>query len=517
MKLPFQDADPAHRDFQYVEDLSTAYWYSEVLFGSLELKLFESLEQGCSGLDELAAASCCSGNELFRLLEALERLELVHHDGGMWFNSQVARLYLVPGSPSYMGDFLLYRRHIQPRWTDLVQMVSGKKSNNVEPASHDDDYEVRTFHYVRAMDQLAKQKAEEIASLLSVEDWEAPILDVGGGAGALSRALIRRRESGYATLFELPEVIGAANLLYSGNDAWQRIRMLAGDFRAYEFEPEARFGLVLLSNFLHAYGPAEARELLRKSLTLLAADGLMLIHDYFPDRLGRSPEKGPLYDLNMMLNTFDGECHEARHIVAWLRDDGMARIKVRDLVTDSSIILARREEVDDGEKKDLEDWVYVARNEGFHRGVLIPAERIVTASWVRMKCECGCSMYGKNLQCPPRGMDHLGTKQMLRSYNWAILLEGAPPGRDFHKKLLRMEKRAFLAGFHKAFAMGAGPCPVCENCPEEGPCRHPDQSRPSMEGSGIDVYSTASDAGIYLRPLTDKNQYVKYIGLLLLG
>jgi hypothetical protein len=37
-----------------------------------------------------------------------------------------------------------------------------------------------------------------------------------------------------------------------------------------------------------------------------------------------------------------------------------------------------------------------------------------------------------------------------------------------------------------------------------------------MEGSGIDVYTTARKAGIRLEPVTDKDQYVKYIGLVLL-
>lgn len=516
MKLPFQDPDPAHRDFQYLEDLSTAYWYSEVLFAALELHLFELLDQGLSRLDELAARSGCDEHQLLRLLEALERLELVHREGGVWLNSQIARLYLVPGSPAYMGHFFLYRRHMQPRWIELAQRASGKKSNADQPASRDDDYEIRTFRYVRALDQLAKQKASEIAALLSMEGWEPPILDVGGGAGTLSRALMGTRKHGHATLLELPEVIAAAQLLYSDKTAWERIRIVAGDFRTHGFEAGARFGLVVLSNFLHAYGAEEAHRLLRKSLTLLATDGLVLIHDYFPDRLGRSPGKGPLYDLNMMLNTYDGACHRANDVMGWLRDEGMVRVQVRDLATDSSIILAGRARAEDGEKTDLEEWTYLARTEGFRRGVLVPVENIVTASWARIKCACGCSMYGHNLQCPPRGMDSVATKEMLESYSWAVLLEGAPPGRDFHRKLLRMEKRAFLAGFHKAFVLGAGPCPVCEKCPEDGLCRYPEQARPSMEGSGIDVYTTAAGAGIHLKPVTDKSQYVKYIGLLLL-
>jgi predicted metal-binding protein len=516
MKLPFQDADPAHEDFQYLEDLSTAYWYSEVLFAGLELKLFDLLEHGCSGLEELATASCSGKLELLRLLEALERLELIHREAEVWFNSQVARLYLVPGSPSYMGDFFLYRRRLQPTWMDLASRVSGKRNDAVQPASHDDDYEIRTFRYVRALDQLAKEKAGHIATILSMEEWEPPILDVGGGAGTMSRALIHTKENGYATLFDLPEVIAAARLLYADKGAWKRIQMVEGDFRGHEFGAGTRFGLVVLSNFLHAYGSAEAQSLLRKSLSLLSSNGLVLIHDYFPDRLGRSPGKGALYDLNMMLNTYDGECHRADQVVGWLRDEGMGRVQVKDLATDSSIILAGRQQTAGAERADLAEWEHVARQVGFRRGVLVPVERIATASWVRMKCKCGCPLYGKNLQCPPAGMDSRATREMLESYSSAIVLEGSPPSRDFHRKLLQIERRAFLAGFHKAFVLGAGPCPVCESCPEDGRCRNSGQARPSMEGSGIDVYSTARAAGIRLKPVPDQGRYVKYIGLLLL-
>ena len=29
-RLALQESDPAHDDFQYPEDLATAYWYSEI-------------------------------------------------------------------------------------------------------------------------------------------------------------------------------------------------------------------------------------------------------------------------------------------------------------------------------------------------------------------------------------------------------------------------------------------------------------------------------------------------------
>ena len=63
---------------------------------------------------------------------------------------------------------------------------------------------------------------------------------------------------------------------------------------------------------------------------------------------------------------------------------------------------------------------------------------------------------------------------------------------------------------------GAGPCPVCAECPEDGNCRHPEQARPAMEASGIDVYQTVKNAGLRLEPVTERDGYVKYFGLLLL-
>ena len=113
-------------------------------------------------------------------------------------------------------------------------------------------------------------------------------------------------------------------------------------------------------------------------------------------------------------------------------------------------------------------------------------------------------------------MDWVLTEKILGSYSFGVILEGMPPGRAFYQKLLALEKKAFLKGFYKALAFGAGHCPICDKCPGEGTCRHPEKARPSMEGSGIDVYGTAKNAGINLHPVKDSRQYVKYIGLLLL-
>ncbi len=515
-KLAFLDADPAHTDFQYIEDLATAYWYSEVLFAGLELQLFKYIEQGCSEIDKLASRACCNELELRRLLKVMVRMDLIHEDNGFIFNSQIARKFLVPGNPEYMGDFFLYRKYMKSGWDTLVSRVSKKEFKNSGQISEDDDYEERNFHYVRSTDALVRQKADEIAGILSKETWQSPILDVGCGAGALSRAIISKRPDAIATLFDLPEVIRAAKRLYPDEKEWKNIDIAEGDFRSFEFEKRKKFGLIILSNFLHAYGADDSQVLLQKAISLLESDGLLLIHDYFPDRKGRSPQKGALYDLAMMLNTYDGSCQDSKTISTWLKDGGMVWVQIRELSTDSSIILASGKEGAQKENTDIGKWIDTAIDIGFKDARYLPVDKIVTASWVRAKCENGCAGFGKNLQCPPNGMTHHETKEMLQSYNHAIILENMPPGKHFHSLLLRLEKEAFLAGHPKAFVLGAGPCPVCDECSEDGKCRFPEKARPSMEGSGIDVYATSANAGINLKPVKEKGQYVKYIGLLLL-
>jgi len=324
-------------DWLPLENMATAYWQSEVLFTALELELFARIEEDAA-LDVISAAANCRASELERLLLALKALGLVKNRDGEWYNSKSAHRYLVPGRESYLGDFLLYRRYLQAPWGKLSARVSRQP---LPPAlSVADDYEKRTFYYVRGMDALVRLKARGIAEILAGLGWQGPILDIGGGSGALSRALLNGVEGGRAVLYELPEVLRAAADLYPRSEDWRGMETMSGDFRQQEFNES--FGLVLLSNFLHIYGRREAGALMEKAAGLTAPGGLLLIHDYFPDAGGRdSAVKGRLYDINMMVNTCNGRCHLNSELAALLPDDFAPAI-TRDLTGDSSIFISRR-------------------------------------------------------------------------------------------------------------------------------------------------------------------------------
>ena len=176
--LPFTEGDPAAKGLQFLENIATGYWYSQVLFTAIELDLFSCLASGNTFPATIASATGCRSHELGRLLRALEKMKLVICHDGLWMNSVAAARYLVRGTPDYIGEFFLYRQFMQPNWQQLTERVQGHSEEEEELG-----YEERNFRYVRAMDSLVRQKAVEIAHLFSKVSLSGAVLDVGGGAG----------------------------------------------------------------------------------------------------------------------------------------------------------------------------------------------------------------------------------------------------------------------------------------------------------------------------------------------
>lgn len=142
-------------------------------------------------------------------------------------------------------------------------------------------------------------------------------------------------------------------------------------------------------------------------------------------------------------------------------------------------------------------------------------KEVVVSSWVKDHCRFGCSSFGDK-HCPPHSPNYDETGTKLHDYQKALLIEGAPPTHSFQKLMLKAEKTAFKAGYYRAFAYWAGPCSICTECNPPAPPKKCTATRPSMESAGIDVFATVRKQGFELETRKDKNEFVKYFGLLLL-
>ncbi len=144
---------------------------------------------------------------------------------------------------------------------------------------------------------------------------------------------------------------------------------------------------------------------------------------------------------------------------------------------------------------------------------IIPANSIVTGEWVRLKCQFGCDGYGRTLTCPPYSPAPEQTRRMLTHYEYGLLVHGDEHA-DVSDIVSTLEREIFLDGYHKAFAMGAGPCDLCEKCPKF--CKYPERARPSMEACGIDVFSTVRANGFPIEVLNTQTCNGNYYGVVLI-
>jgi len=516
MKRPLAqgDYDPQTAGHQYLEDLATGYWFSEVLFTAVEMDLFSLVGAEGTTVDKLSRALKANPDALRRFLHALVKMGLLSFNGPRYFNTKLSEDYLVPGKELYQGDSILWRKDLHAQWQGMKYCLKkGGRADNAGQDEHSTRIK-RIQKYIRAMDSIAKAKARELVAFFVDRPITGGILDVGAGSGAIAAAFLDRFPQTNAVFVDLEDVLDCTRELLAHRGFGTRTRYCPANILDPWPVSKSGFDLVILSNILHAYSEQELPHILRSSVKCLAEGGVLLIHDFF---LEHCPEKAALSDLNMFINTHNGKVFPGTLVQEELRRQGLFCTDLVPLKTDTAVLFGAQERAGLSPLRlDATDLlVSRIRAQGFRNVFRLRTEQIHIADWTDVRCRFGCERYGCP-HCPPHSPSPDKTREMVKDFKKALLLEGEPPTRGFQMRVLQAERAAFKAGFHKAFSYWAGPCSLCESCTPNGCCTNKSITRPSMEGAGIDVFETARNAGAQLRTLEQKDEFVKYFALLLL-
>lgn len=507
------DHDPQNSGPQYLEDLATGYWFSEILFTSLEMDIFSRLEPKGASLNDLSRSLTVDPRALGRLLEALISISLVTKDRDRYFNAGISHEYLIAGKMDYQGDSILWRRYLQASWAGLSDCL--KTGGRVDYRQQDSpsDKNRRIKNYIRAMDSIAKTKSKEILGFFEGLQLKGRLLDVGAGSGIVAASFLKQYPEMRATLLELPEIMKLTKKAMREQGFISQIQYLAGNILEQWPTKKKVFDLVILSNIIHAYSEKELPHILQMAAGSLKKNGLLLIHDFFSEHY---PEKAALTDLNMFINTYNGRVFSSSFINEQLNQLGLSHSIFAPLKTDTAILFASANAETVGALKidPIEQLLVRIKAIGFKKIYRLDAKEILLTDWTGIKCRFGCDRY-ESLNCLT-SMPKEKTAAIIRDYRHAVLLEGEPPTRDFQKRVLEAEREGFLSGYHKAFSFWAGPCSICATCTSDSSCRMTADKRPSMEGAGIDVFETARRAGARVRTLKSRTDYIKYFGLILL-
>jgi predicted metal-binding protein len=172
----------------------------------------------------------------------------------------------------------------------------------------------------------------------------------------------------------------------------------------------------------------------------------------------------------------------------------------------------------------------VVRKHGIDEILLINIKDICVADWVMLKCKYGCKKFGKSWCCPPETPVPEQVRTILSEYKKALLLCGSIKSTQFYrdnyqkrrkqvqiwKGTVALERRLFLAGYYKAFALVAESCALCRECTYPQECKFPMDRRPSVESFSIDVFRTLENIGKQFEIAKDIMKEHNCYGLILL-
>jgi hypothetical protein len=324
MLMPTTDPTPIFEQFRgsYATELLTAAVCDFDLFGRLaeRPKSFDELRADI-GLAERPA------NVLFTVLRAMELLTLV--DGNLGLTA-VAREHLLSDSEFSVNGYIA----LAAESPGVRAMAERLKTNAPAKQRQDDAGAAYIFRegIDSAMDEAesarrltlalagrAKNVAPHLAANVPLHDAKR-LLDVGGGSGIYTIALLQRNPRLRAIVWDRAEVLKVAEEFGQEYSVADRLELMPGDMFADRVPADC--DVVLLSNILHDWDVSECRALLKRCADAMPNNGRLLIHDVFLDDDLGGPSPVALYSAALFSLT-EGRAYSAAEYRGWLREAGL--------------------------------------------------------------------------------------------------------------------------------------------------------------------------------------------------
>ena len=297
--------------------LSRSFMESRVLLTAAELDLFTLLAPRSLSAQQLARRLGADRRALTIVLDALAAMGLLTKSRGAWRTEASAARLLATGSPHSVLPMVRHSAHLWQRWAELTSTVVGRK----RAAKASGDW---LGPFIGAMHVVASPFAARIASLVT-PGRARRLIDVGGGSGTYTMALLRASPELCATLFDRAPVIRLARQRLRAEGMLERVALVAGDF--YQDPLPGGHDLAFVSAIIHQNTPSENVALFRKIFAALAPGGRIVVRDHVlsPDRT--KPKAGALFAVNMLLGR-GGNSYTQAEIEQALSKAGFRRIRL---------------------------------------------------------------------------------------------------------------------------------------------------------------------------------------------
>lgn len=315
----------------------TAYRQLEVVLAAVDSGIIDAVASGPCTIEQLLAATGVKSAEGERFVGLLLSAGLLQERDGLLHLSPFAADYLRRDSDRSQRGGLEFERLLQRRWQGLTGQLTAGQGSVVEEHSPE-EYRQRLGLFHRAMHEAAAVRSAELWDAVGPIPEQGLIIDVGAGDGTYLRSFLGRHPAWHGVACDLGDVL-AGRASDAAITPWPCNLLDPGERQTFVTRHRGRADLLLLSNFIHCYSTKEVAAMLPDLGELVAPGGMVVIHDFFTDGNGFSA----LYDLHMLVNTYNGRTYSFAEAGVLLAGAGFTVRRTLALPSMSHVLIARRE------------------------------------------------------------------------------------------------------------------------------------------------------------------------------
>ena len=327
----------AQKEIMGIFGKARAFWEARVLLTAAELDIFSLLTDGPKTAGQVSESLSSDPRGTETLLNALVALEVLGKDKGAFRVKPGLEKVLSSSAPETVLPMLQHMAHLWDTWGKLTEIVlKGKKEDIIEAIKRD---EKGLNAFILAMHSIGRGMAKSVVAKLDLSGRRS-LLDVGGGSGVYTIAMLQAEPEMRATIFDLPLVTEIAKKKLAEEDLLDRVTLVKGDF--YKDALPGGHDIALLSAIIHQNSPEQNAALYRKIFDALIPGGAIVIRDHVMNNDHAGPADGAMFAINMLVNTPGGSTYSFDEIKEDLLAAGFTDVNLLHQAEMDSLVVAEK-------------------------------------------------------------------------------------------------------------------------------------------------------------------------------
>ena len=296
-----------------------------VLKSAIDLGVFAALAKAAGDAGAVAMTIGCPQRSTAILLDALAVLGLATRRDTSYELTPLARAFLVPGGPTYLGDAsnifsgpLLWEGF--GKLTEAVRADGSVMKQHAETPSNE-FWETFARSSAALAFPAAAVLAEQLAPLAAAKNG-LRVLDVAAGSGIYGHTLLRTPGVD-VTFLDWPNVLTETRAWGDRLGVDQaRAHYVPGN--VFDVELGGPYDVVIASHLYHHFDPQTCQALTRRLAGALAPGGRLAVHDFVTGSALENPG-ATMFSLVMLVWTRHGKAYAQADYASWMLEAGLAR------------------------------------------------------------------------------------------------------------------------------------------------------------------------------------------------